>query len=405
MRIALAYPTYWPYVRRGVERYMHDLAAYLAGQGHAVDILTTKPGAGRVAQAHGVRTVYFPERTHPVLARYRPLLRFYTFGLSCLPRLLREKYDVAHLWMYPYGPSVHLARQLRGTAYIYHTIVDPPHWPGALDRWIFRRTLYSADRVAVLTRGAAAQVQREFGLPAAILPPPVDTAVFRPLAPKDPHRPRVLFTSDLGDTRKGGVLLLRAWNLVHRRRPEAVLTLAGPFRLAGEMFVADLLPMIQQLVPGEEARRQIEIRGPGSLEALPGLYSSAAVTVLPSINEPFGMVLTESLACGTPVVCSHAGGPGEIVDDPAIGTTVDLTTYEDIYGTARVEALAEAILRTIDLGAEAATAERCRARASAWSLDAVGRRALALYEEVVARRQPRATAAGAPAGTGGEVAA
>ena len=37
MRVALIHPFSWPDIRRGGERYLHDLAWYLTGQGHEVD--------------------------------------------------------------------------------------------------------------------------------------------------------------------------------------------------------------------------------------------------------------------------------------------------------------------------------------------------------------------------------
>lgn len=68
------------------------------------------------------------------------------------------------------------------------------------------------------------------------------------------------------------------------------------------------------------------------------LYNLAALTVLPSFYEGFGLPVLESMACGTPVVCSNAGslseiaGPAIICDpaDPAdiaskIGQVLNLT--------------------------------------------------------------------------------
>src|SRR5262245_66556007 len=95
VRIAQVYPSYWPYVRRGVERYCHDIATYLAARGHHVDIITSKPGAARQRQDDRVRTVYLAQADHPVLTRLHPLFRFYSFSFTCLPWLLREQYDVA----------------------------------------------------------------------------------------------------------------------------------------------------------------------------------------------------------------------------------------------------------------------------------------------------------------------
>ena len=55
---------------------------------------------------------------------------------------------------------------------------------------------------------------------------------------------------------------------------------------------------------------------------LPRLYNSADVFVLPSRNEPYGAVLFESMACGTPVVAQRditrewmVGEGGILIDD------------------------------------------------------------------------------------------
>ena len=43
------------------------------------------------------------------------------------------------------------------------------------------------------------------------------------------------------------------------------------------------------------------------------IYSAADVTVVPSYHEIFGLAAVESLACGTPVVATRAGGLTTIV--------------------------------------------------------------------------------------------
>ncbi|NNG01339.1 MAG: glycosyltransferase family 4 protein [Desulfobacteraceae bacterium] len=52
------------------------------------------------------------------------------------------------------------------------------------------------------------------------------------------------------------------------------------------------------------------IRLPGKVErtVLPGVYRAGDVYVLPSHVEPYGLVLMEALACGTPAVSGNAGG-------------------------------------------------------------------------------------------------
>jgi len=66
---------------------------------------------------------------------------------------------------------------------------------------------------------------------------------------------------------------------------------------------------------------------------LPGEYASATVTVLPSVYrsdngdvyqqpELLGLTLLESMACGTPAICSDVGAMPEVVQDGLTGFVV-----------------------------------------------------------------------------------
>ena len=56
-------------------------------------------------------------------------------------------------------------------------------------------------------------------------------------------------------------------------------------------------------------------------EDLVALYSGAVALVFPSLYEGFGLPCLEAMACGTPVISSHAGSLAEVVADA--GITVD----------------------------------------------------------------------------------
>lgn len=60
----------------------------------------------------------------------------------------------------------------------------------------------------------------------------------------------------------------------------------------------------------------------------PALIAAADVFVLPSLAEPFGLVLLEAMALGRPVVATRVGGPLEIVVDGETGFLVPPSSPE-----------------------------------------------------------------------------
>jgi glycosyltransferase involved in cell wall biosynthesis len=224
--------------------------------------------------------------------------------------------------------------------------------------------------VRVFSRFCAEQVTAHYPVRPHIVAPAVDLDAFHPQGCRDLARPKLLFTADLWQRAKGPQVMALAFNHIHRARPGAVLQFAGPVGPFSSE-VADLLGLIDPA-----ARSSVELLGAGSLARLPRLYAEAAVTVLPSLGEPFGMVLTESLASGTPVVGTRSGAIPEIVSDPAIGSLFERTDDDHISAGN----LAQAVLRTLDLLEDPATSARCRAHAGRFGWDALGPRLDTLQE-------------------------
>jgi len=68
--------------------------------------------------------------------------------------------------------------------------------------------------------------------------------------------------------------------------------------------------------------QQVRFIGSVDQEALAGYLSLAAVCVVPSYSESFGLVALEAAACGTPVVAARVGGIPAIVKDGLTGFTL-----------------------------------------------------------------------------------
>jgi D-inositol-3-phosphate glycosyltransferase len=106
------------------------------------------------------------------------------------------------------------------------------------------------------------------------------------------------------------------------------------------------------------------------------MYREAWVTGLTSYNEAFGLVLVESMACGTPVFAAKEGGPAETVNGPEVGTLFEGDDERDV---------ARAILEGMELATAPGTAAACRARAQDFSTMASAEATLGVYREVLSR--------------------
>ena len=104
---------------------------------------------------------------------------------------------------------------------------------------------------------------------------------------------------------------------------------------------------------------------------LPALYANAALGVWPSLYEGFGLPPLEAMACGTPVVVSHAGSLSEVVGDAAI-----LVDPHD------ARSLADAMMRLLtNESLRIQLRERGLARCQQFSWEEAARRTLRLCEE------------------------
>ncbi len=366
MKIAITTPTNWPYVRRGGERFVNELADWLGGRGHQVTILCGKPGRGEVVERPTYRTRYLRRLWHPALARLG-YLEFHAFFLRLFPELLRGGYDVVHCCTFLDAWAAILARRLTGTPCVFWVNSLPPTIPYirslTLRGAILRRAMRDSDEVVALSEYMCSELQARYGRGGRVLPPPVDLSAFPLRRGRDRERPVVLCAMALDDERKGARLLMRAFDRLKARRPTARLRLAGH---ASDALRTELLQMVSP-----EWRADVEFLGTGRLKDLPRLYGEAAATVLPSLWEGFGLVVAESLATGTPVAGTRHGAIPELLSDPSIGCLFDPGPVEGA-AASNVDGLAEAMDRAIALSADERTPDRCRDRAVRWSWDEVG---------------------------------
>jgi phosphatidyl-myo-inositol alpha-mannosyltransferase len=361
VRVALVHPFSWPEVRRGGERYLHDLAWYLTGQGHEVDVIVG--GAPGIEQGPDGRLVRL---RHPSRLQVRGLTATDTFGLPALAWLARHRYDVVHALT----PTAALAAVATRQRVAYTALGHPTRRSISVRRHdlkMFRTTMHRVAAPLALSQSAAESITELVGVRAQVVPPGLRTAMF-PLDDRPRTGPaRILFPAHASDQRKGLDVLLQSFAQVLDRLPDARLVLGGG---GDSRWAFDLLDSATR----ERVSAATDELGAGELGDVPARYAAATVTVLPSIEEAFGLVLVEALSTGTPVVGVASGGPIEIVDDASIGR---LAPPKDAAG------LADAICDVVELAGRPDTAARCAEHARRWDWDAtIGPLHLSVYQRI-----------------------
>jgi glycosyltransferase involved in cell wall biosynthesis len=137
-----------------------------------------------------------------------------------------------------------------------------------------------------------------------------DGELFRSAYGFQPSEKLVLCVSRL-DYQKNQLGLVRAFSAFSARHPEHRLVLIGPVTV--EAYCDEVRAEIQRLELADKVTL-IEGFAPDN-PLLASAYKAAEQFVLPSLHEPFGIVVLEAWAAGLPVVAARVGGiPGFAVD-------------------------------------------------------------------------------------------
>jgi glycosyltransferase involved in cell wall biosynthesis len=243
-----------------------------------------------------------------------------------------------------------------------------------------------ADRIIADSEATRRDIVRELNIPPekiSVVYAAADTR-FRPHTPEETqttlerysltHNRYILSVGTL-EPRKNYVRLIEAYAMLHDRYAPAEhlppLIIAGG---NGWKYDAILAAPEQTGVAGF-----VRFLGRVPDDDLPALIAGSRVFVYPSLYEGFGLPPLEALACGVPVVVSHAASLPEVVGDAGL--------YCDPYDPHDIARQIAALLEDNDLALRLRYASVIRARQFSW--ERAARETLAVYAQARDERKAR----------------
>jgi phosphatidyl-myo-inositol dimannoside synthase len=342
-------PTYW-YPQHATDTqatYVHDINRHLVLRGHSVTVVT--PGGAALPATDtfdGVEVLRFPmelpvDLTYGRVAQSRVNLLAKFARVAVMAQYLEAQYratinaarergaDVLHAhWAIPTGPAaVQAARKLDLPSVITmhggDVYVNPEQGYDFPTRWYVRPplrwTLRHAGALTAITEDCRQHALRA-GAPAEKVHLVFNGTDLRRFSPApggktvDPRfGPQMVFACRQLFPRKGIRFLIEAAAQLAPRFPALRVVVAGDgferpelIKLAESLGIADRVTFLGW-VPNSE---------------LPPYYRAAAISVIPSLEEGFGIPAAEAMGCETPVVASDAGGLPEVVEHGVTGLIV-----------------------------------------------------------------------------------
>jgi len=325
---------WFPYQPGGLNRYVYELIYQLATEKDQIELCGTELPESvldlpitltNLSSASSPLVQRLWHTHHNFLHR-----RFLTpstinlhFALYSLPILRNLPKDVPITFTF-HGPWAFEGQQEGGN-----------RWGVLLKQWIEQRVYDRCDRFIVLSKAFGTVLHETYSVPwnkIHIIPGGVNTQQFRHNLSRQearsqlnwhPDRP-TLFTTRRLVHRMGLDKLLTALVQVKQQVPDVWLAIAGKGPLRDDL---------EQQVKMLELQDNVKFLGFLPDEQLPLAYQAADLTVVPSQSlEGFGLILLESLASGTPALCTPVGGMPEVIAP---------FCPELVADSAEVEAIAE----------------------------------------------------------------
>jgi alpha-1,6-mannosyltransferase len=324
----------------GIKTTLHNLGTGYTNRGHEFTYIVPGSGFHQEKTAHGNR-ITVPSWGIPFSGGYR-IIKSNRQIKNILLTLAPDRLEISDRFTLSGVGRWASAHKISTLVFSHETLrgLIKTYLPFSLNRfvrWHNKRLASSFDHVVTTTNFAAAEF-REIGTPNLLqIPLGVDLQTFSPKNRDEELRTKLL---------KGGdVLLVHCGRLSPEKKPERSIDALRELLKAGinaRLIYVGTGPLHKKLY---DSSRDIPVTFLGYIsdkKYLASIIASSDISIAPGPIETFCLAALESLASGTPVVCSKTSAVGEFLLT-GVNNYVGLTA--DNNGASIAKAVQELILK------------------------------------------------------------
>ncbi|MBU4194780.1 MAG: glycosyltransferase family 4 protein [Actinobacteria bacterium] len=352
MRALILSWEYPPRIIGGLGRHVYHLATSLATGGAKVHVVTKDhPGAPDYEESEGVhihRVVNYP----PDIPQEDWVPWTLQFNVALLEKAVSVVNDLdnvdvihAHDWLVAHAAAslkhayrIPMVATIHATEYGRHQ----GHLPGPMNKLIHQIEwwlTFESVRTVCCSQYMMEQITNIFQLPGGkvkVIPNGIDAESFQKDVSVDLFKKKYV---DPGDK-----LVFFVGRLVYEKGVQTVIEAMPRIldKIPNVTFVVSgsgpHMNQLKSLVGDFGLEKKVKFTGYVDSDDLSAFYRCADLTVVPSLYEPFGMVVLESMAMNTPTIVADTGGLSEIVVHEETGLKFD---------PGNPDSLADAMLRIL----------------------------------------------------------
>jgi 1,4-alpha-glucan branching enzyme len=316
-----------PEASGGTEYHIYYLAKHLARFGVEVH-LVADVNDDAILQSnlivHPINGFYFPSRNFTTWMLQHLIGGILTFKEALKQFLKGEQFDLIHVHGRIAALLTTLSVRNEPLVYTVHDEFPMDGISSSIERFIRcasytnveARIVRRANHVIAVSQNVKRELIKRWRIPedkVTYIPHGVNTEFFKPAKKKQPI---ILFVGRLSN-RKGVHQLVEAFAKANLDRYKLILVGDGEERMSIKRKVNEL-----------GIKNKVKMLGYIPVSLLQKLYAEAEILVLPSIVEPFGIVVLEAMASGCIPIVTKSAGVAELIENNKDGLLVEPNDVE-----------------------------------------------------------------------------